>query len=94
MQCIYCGSFYVSCLSFNMLSCMPGALWLVACWERVYLLALLPVMILSLSHMVSRVRCGTGFNGSLSSSVFCFIVVFLLCIIVTVSLSDVLRFNL
>ena len=39
--------------------------------KRVYLLAVLRVMILSLSHMVSRVRCGTGFNDSwtLSSSV-------------------------
>ena len=59
------GSFsfiYVSCLSLlYVVLCVTCSL-VITCWERVYLLDLLCVIfscVLSLSHMVSQVRCGT-----------------------------------
>ena len=66
-QCFSCGSFLLFmfhvCLYYTVGS-VPCSL-VITCWERLDLLALLYVTfpsVLPLSHMVSRVRCGTCFN--------------------------------
>ena len=65
-QCFFCGFFLLHvfmfhvCLNYNVLS-VPCSL-MITCWTRQDLLALLCMMfpcVLSLSHMVSLVKCGT-----------------------------------